>query len=426
MDLARNEGNNDLLLESLWRTGDWVNDLGTIQSAIEGLPPIRNPRRSVFEAFVLLLKVHAAPGVEEGRHEFGRLCDEGIQMALRRWWQLPEIVGGAHIPLLQSFQQFLELQEAAQVFARLHMTNQQNLETQASELKHIMQTWRERLPNPWDDINVWSDLVSWRQHVFSVVNKAYLPLIPMTHGAPANANSQAYRGYHETAWIINRFAHVARKHHLFEVCHTALTKIYTLPNIEISEAFLKLREQAKCHFQNPAELGQGLDVINNTNLMYFGAAQKAEFFTMKGMFLARLNLHDEAAQVFSQAVGLDMGFAKAWAEWGAYQDRLFEQSPQSLTVAANAVNCYLQASSLYRSNKVRKLLIRILWLLAQDDNQGTISKAFDTFKGEVPVWQWTYFVPQLLAGLSTRSEAFFAKVVLLRIAKSFPQVSPLG
>lgn len=410
------------MLESLWRVGDWAADLGPVQGAIDQLSPVRTPRRTTFEAFVALLRTHAAPGVEELRHEFGRLCEEGTQIALRRWSQLPEVVGGAHIPLLQTFQQLLELQEASQVFAALHLTNQQNLEIRAGELKHIMQTWRERLPNAWDDINVWSDLVSWRQHVFSVVNKAYLPLIPMAHGQPANANSQAYRGYHETAWIINRFAHVARKHGLFEVCHNSLTKIYTLPNIEISEAFLKLREQAKCHFQNPAELGLGLDVINNTNLMYFGAAQKAEFFTMKGMFLARLNLHDEAAQVFSQAVGLDMSFPKAWAEWGAYQDRLFEQSPQSLTVAAHAVNCYLQASSLYKHGKVRKLLIRILWLLGQDDGQGTIAKALDSYKGELPVWQWTYFVPQLLNGLSTRSEAVFCKIVLLRIAKAYPQV----
>jgi hypothetical protein len=33
-----------------------------------------------------------------------------------------------------------------------------------------------------------------------------------------------------------------------------LSRIYTLPNIEIQEAFLKLREQAKCHYQNPKEL----------------------------------------------------------------------------------------------------------------------------------------------------------------------------
>ena len=41
--------------------------------------------------------------------------------------------------------------------------------------------------------------------------------------AAAAATSFAYRGYHETAWIINRFAHVARKHSLPEVCINQLS-----------------------------------------------------------------------------------------------------------------------------------------------------------------------------------------------------------
>ena len=274
-----------------------------------------------------------------------------MQLSLRKWYYLPETVTQAHYPLLQTFQQFVELQETQQIFASLAQTNAQNLDTRSAELKSIVGTWRDRLPNLWDDINVWSDLVAWRQHVFSAINKAYLPLVPPPNapGGQQNASSFAYRGFHETAWIINRFAHVARKHNLNEVCITSLTKIYTLPNIEIQEAFLKLREQAKAHYQNPSELASGLEVINNTNLMYFNGPQKAEFFTLKGMFLAKLKLHDEANQTFNLAVSMDMSFPKAWAEWGEYHDRMFKENPTDLNIAANAVGCYLQAAGLYKS-----------------------------------------------------------------------------
>ncbi|KAG1240638.1 hypothetical protein G6F68_017464 [Rhizopus microsporus] len=133
----------------------------------------------------------------------------------------------------------------------------------------------------WDDIDVWSDLVAWRQHIFNAINRTYLPLIPLLQHPVGQANagsshSYAYRGYHETAWIINRFAHVARKHQLYDVCINYLTKIYTLPNIEIQEAFLKLREQAKCYYQNTSELTAGLDVINNTNLIKDAALQRSQ------------------------------------------------------------------------------------------------------------------------------------------------------
>lgn len=420
--LARNEGNKELLLECAWRLSDWNIDRETVESAIDTMSPVATPRRRIFEAYLALLKSPTGKP-DESKKAFNKLCDEGIQLSLRKWYYLPEIVSQAHVPLLQVFQQFVELQEAQQIYISLAGTNVNNLDARAGELKSILGTWRDRLPNLWDDINVWSDLVAWRQHVFAAVNKAYLPLVP-TAGNSLGQNSAAsfaYRGYHETAWIINRFAHVARKHHLNEVCITSLTKIYTLPNIEIQEAFLKLREQAKCHYQNPLELQAGLEVINNTNLMYFNPGQKAEFFTLKGMFLAKLHLHEEATQTFNLAVSMDMSFPKAWAEWGEYHDRMFKENPHDLNIAANAVSCYLQAAGLYKSAKVRKLLVRILWLLSLDDASGTVAKAFDSYKGDVPTWYWITFIPQLLLALSQR-EARYARIILMKIAKTFPQV----
>ena len=201
------------------------------------MSPVATPRRRIFEAYLALLKAQASKPPEDGSAKklFNKLCDEGIQLSLRKWYYLPDIVSQAHVPLLQVFQQFVELQEAQQIFASLAGTNQGNLDSRSQELKSILGTWRDRLPNLWDDINVWSDLVAWRQHVFSAVNKAYLPLVTpaaASGGVNGGSSSFAYRGYHETAWIINRFAHVARKHHLNEVCITSLTKIYTLPNID--------------------------------------------------------------------------------------------------------------------------------------------------------------------------------------------------
>ncbi|PLW51051.1 hypothetical protein PCASD_02482 [Puccinia coronata f. sp. avenae] len=180
--------------------------------------------------------------------------------------------------------------------------------------------------------------------------------------------------------MVNRFSHVARKHGLLQLCKDSLTRIYTLTNIEISDAFLKLCEQAKVQFKHSDDFGSGFEAISQTNLMYFGASQKAEFHTIKAVFLARLNLHKEALQVFNQAVSTDLQYPKAWAQWGAYQDKLFKNSPKNLQLAAGAVNCYLQASGMYKNGKSRKLLIRIFWLIGLDDANGTIGRAFDNYK----------------------------------------------
>lgn len=418
-DFAKHENYNDLLLECAWRlVENWTGpDAERVDQTVKSLMDAPTPRRHYFAAFMALQKVHAKAEVPG---EFSRLCDEAIQLSLRKWHGLPRRITNAHIPLLQNFQMLIELHDANLIYQSLSQTNSSNLDTKSQELKLLLGTWRDRLPNVWDDINSWHDLVTWRQHIFHSINNTYLPLLPAQPQSATNSggNSYAYRGYHETAWIINRFAHVARKHQLPDVCINQLSKIYTLPNIEIQEAFLKLREQAKCHYQNPNELTNGLEVINNTNLNYFGAQQKAEFYTLKGMFLSKLKHKEEANEAFGLALYHDLKLPKAWAEWGYYNDSMFKQT-QDLSHASNAVSCYMEAAGLFKNGKARKLLSRVLWLLSLDENN-TISGAFEAYKGDTPTWYWITYIPQLLTSLSHK-EARLARKILFLISKNYPQ-----
>ncbi|KAK6407439.1 transcription-associated protein 1, partial [Oleoguttula sp. CCFEE 5521] len=420
-DFAKHENINDLYLEAMWRNFEAWNSAeqrDQLDGIIKAVSDAPTPRRMFFQAFMSLLKLH---NKTETSQEFARICDENIQLSIKNWHKLPKMITNAHIGLLENFQQLVELHDASVICSSLAQTNAGNLDVKSQELKVLLSTWRDRLPNLWDDINAWQDLVTWRQHIFHLINGTYLNLLPTGQGN-ATGSSYAYRGYHETAWIINRFAHVARKHQMPEVCINQLSKIYTLPNIEIQEAFLKLREQAKCHYQNRSELNNGLDVINNTNLNYFGQNQKAEFYTLKGMFLSRLDQKGEAHDAFGTALFFDIKLPKAWAEWGRYSDQLFKESPGDLELAGNALSCYLEAAGQYKSAKSRKLLSRILWLLSLDDGDGTLAKNYANFKGETPLWYWVTFIPQLLNNLSrSEGEANIAHEILTKLAKTYPQ-----
>ena len=99
-----------------------------------------------------------------------------------------------------------------------------------------------------------------------------------------------------------------------------------------------------------------------------------------------------------------------------FNDRRFKENPNDMVYANNAISCYLQAAGLYKNGKTRKLLARILWLISLDDASGTLAQAFENFRGEVPVWYWITFIPQLLTSLSQK-EAKLAKQILIRIAK---------
>ncbi|KAF2204446.1 hypothetical protein GQ43DRAFT_387954 [Delitschia confertaspora ATCC 74209] len=418
-DFAKHENFNDLYLEATWRNFDvWNNNeqREQLDSIIKAVSDAPTPRRVFFQTFMSLLKLH---NKQETHQEFNRLCDESVQLSIRKWHQLPKRITQAHIPILQHFQQLVELHDASVICNSLATTTQANLDAKSQELKLLLSTWRDRLPNFWDDINAWQDLVTWRQHIFNLINGVYIPLLPANQNN-ATGNSFAYRGFHETAWIINRFAHVARKHSLPEVCIQQLSRIYTLPNIEIQEAFLKLREQAKCHYQNRSELTSGLDVINNTNLSYFGQQQKAEFYTLKGMFLAKLGQKNEAHEAFGTALYFDIKLPKAWAEWGRYQDMLFKEDPTNFEKAEAALSCYLEAASQFKNAKSRKLLGRVLWLLSLDNAERKLAEKFEEFKGDTPAWYWITYIPQLLGSLS-RPEAPIARQILGKLAKTFPQ-----
>lgn len=416
-ELAKHEGFTDLLLECGWRVADWAADKEPLESSIKTVMDAPTPRRQVFETF-LCLQGYATQ--TDQLQDVYKHCEAGFQLALRKWSQLPTRLTGAHIPLLHTFQQYVEFLEASSVYTSLHKTIAQNLDSKSNDLKNVLKAWRERLPNLWDDIDIWSDLVTWRKHAFNVINKTYDPLIKQLTTANNNSTSYAYRGYHEIAWIINKFAHACRKHGMLDVCLSQLNIIYNLPNIEIQEAFLKLREQAKCYYQNPNEYNTGLDVISNTNLVYFINTQKAEFFTLKGMFFAKLGQTTDADRGFSLAVQADLYHPKAWAEWGYFNDRIYQRNTKVVKPAATALHCYLQAAGLYKDRKTRKLLSRILWLISIEDDTDEISRAFKRYQGDVPVWYWITYIPQLLTALSHK-ESQFANKILISIAKAYPQ-----
>ncbi|KAI8052219.1 hypothetical protein BDF22DRAFT_743794 [Syncephalis plumigaleata] len=389
-DLARHENNPSLQLEAAWRQMDTPQfDAETMVRCLRVLPEF--PRRKGIEAFLLLQE--NSTNEPDRSSLFHQLCNDGMKLPCNNG-------------------------EAGQMCTLLLDTNAGNFDARFQELKALLQSWRERLPNYWDDMNQWSDLVAWRQLMFGAVNRTFLPLgsvLPptVTANSAANSgiagNSLAYRGYHEMAWMINRFARIARKHGMLDVCMNQLARIYTLPNIEIHEAFIKLKEQARCNLKNVGELASGLEVINNTNLAYFGVRQKAEFFALKGDFLARLERNDEANVAYAAATNADLNLPKAWSSWGRFLDGLFQQHPDQIEYASRAMDCYLQACCLQRSPKSRRHIARILWLLSTDDAQGTVAKTFETFKGDVAICQ-----------LSSRT-ARHARLVLERIAKSFPQ-----
>ena len=73
--------------------------------------------------------------LDDTKQEFERVVNESIQLSIRKWHQLPKRITNAHVPILQNFQQLVELHDASVICTSLGQTTQQNLDHKSGELK---------------------------------------------------------------------------------------------------------------------------------------------------------------------------------------------------------------------------------------------------------------------------------------------------
>jgi transformation/transcription domain-associated protein len=85
---------------------------------------------------------------------------------------------------------------------------------------------------------------------------------------------------------------------------------------------VKIREQAKAYLEMKGELGNGMDLINTTNLEYFQVQHKAEIFRLKGEFYQKMNDSENANQAFSTAISFFKHLPKGWISWGNLCDQV--------------------------------------------------------------------------------------------------------
>ncbi|KAG6647142.1 hypothetical protein I3843_07G057100 [Carya illinoinensis] len=409
VDFGKSIENYEILLDSLWKLPDWayMKDHVIPKAQVEETPKLR-----LIQAF-FALHDRNANGVVDAENIVGK----GVDLALEQWWQLPEMSVHARIPLLQQFQQLVEVQESAKVLVDIANGNKLSGSSVGvhgniyADLKDILETWRLRTPNEWDNMCVWYDLLQWRNEMYSAVIDAFKDF--------GTTNPQLHLlGYRDKAWSVNRLAHIARKQGLYDVCMTILEKMYGHSTMEVQEAFVKIREQAKAFLEMKGELTNGLNLINSTNLEYFPVKNKAEIFRLKGDFLLKLNDSENANVEYSNAITLFKNLPKGWISWGNYCDMAYKETNDEIWLEY-AVSCFLQGIKFGVSNS-RSHLARVLYLLSFDTPNEPVGKSFDKYLEQIPHWVWLSWIPQLLLSLQ-RTEAPHCKLVLLKIATVFPQ-----
>lgn len=225
--------------------------------------------------------------------QIGREISEALVVGImNQWLSLPLSSDRAHLKAYNLMQQNFEIKQVDTI-----------VKTRSEKTaKSILIQWRDRLPNQWEDISVWNDFFSWRKAGAASIFRAL---------------SMNYTSPHETAWCIDKQSHIFRKHFMPESCLGTLQKIYKLPDIEITEAYYKLKNQIKCQ----VEIGRpemGLNVVHGINMDFFTQGQEADFFRLKGDLLHAIGRPNEAYTAFKNAVELCPCLSPVWSSWGNF------------------------------------------------------------------------------------------------------------
>jgi transformation/transcription domain-associated protein len=163
-EFAQSINHPEMILEAAWRNSDWT----TLKESSAKFAINETPHGKLFQIYLALQERRLAD------REIDKLCDGGMQLALREWQGLPPFVGNAHLELLQRFQRLVEVQESGQML--LDINNYAARQGQLPHFKSFLTTWKERLCNKWEEIPVWSDVFTWRSHMFSLITSTQVSM----------------------------------------------------------------------------------------------------------------------------------------------------------------------------------------------------------------------------------------------------------
>ncbi|XRB06256.1 transformation/transcription domain-associated protein [Pycnococcus provasolii] len=424
-DFAKEVDHHELLMDSLWKVSDWQklkNDvLPRATAQVEETPHLMMVRACTS------LSHNSVPHAEQ-------YIKHGMILALQRWWQLPELSMSSHIPLLHTFQRLMELQESARVIADVSSASVEYLRRSSNfnEIRDVLETWRLRLPNVWDPLVVWSDVLAWRERIYTALLSAF------HHFQDTNA-TMVHMCRKDKAWSRSLLASVARKQGLQSASMEVLSRGIPTTDLSAVGSLSTVQGFAEALLEMPdkADHMSGLQLMNSTDLTFSSSRDCAEVFRLKGSFLEKLGRSEEANIAFADAAKMHGPLSSVWVSWGCFCDRqhrsLQEQSTQQQQLQQqhvppwleNAIICYLMGAATGSDDAKRSYLCRCLHLISDPDTKSDTRApmvAFATNATKVALPAWLPWVSMLFTTLLFTSDVKMLGDLLGKLSLYAPQV----
>lgn len=410
-EFSRKVRSHDLMLESSWKQQDWTSLRDNL-----GNPNQADPQQTkIYEVYSALQ--------ENNTQDASKHCMESSQYALKRWIGLSGISSQAYVPLLQKFHTFVELEESCSIIDEVQKAIRVNPPSNhVPDIKPFISAWRERLPNIWDDLTVWSDIIRMRVNVFRSLADCQSANSELKQVLSTLCNGEIFEN-------TIKFCDAARKQRFLDVALAALAKIPAPKSSDLNQTFQLQRQDFKCRYRmSAAERANGLIRLHRIDLDKFSTAQRAELLYLKGKFQMKEVSISAAQESFGTAVTMLESTAKYWIAWGNTFDQQLKasgpagaslQSEQGARYAEHFIRCILRAVRL-QPEAAKLLLSRVIFLLQCEPANAAILDAFSSGVDLCPSWVWLFLLPQILRVVEGPSRSAVVKI-LTKVSVDYPQ-----
>ena len=352
--------------------------------------------------------------------EVEELCATCIEISLQAWCALPPPQPESHYPLLQLFHELIEVHESGQL---LHEAVEHSRSRTFPDLRAMVYTWRNRLPNEWETMSSWDNIMRWREFCFAFVRGEFISW----------CSPERVLLLHDSPWTASVTVKMARKNRLAistafpesnEACALAI-------RMDVDDAFGKLREQIlTCHasmVSNLVHAKRGLHLILNTSMDYFYFEQRAELHRLKGDFFCNLGQFNDAHVSFSAATVICSSYGRAWFAWAALCESQYarlvvmcDNARRHVSLLKYSIKCYLAAVEHGHQLACIGGIARVLCLVRFNQEYEDLASTLRDRLDELPSWIWVPWIYYLLSGLLEREKATVC-ACLIRVAVAYPQ-----
>ncbi|KAJ6246168.1 hypothetical protein M0813_19537 [Anaeramoeba flamelloides] len=458
IEFSREITNFDLFVNCLWKNGDWDK----IKESLE-----KNRKQTIkkllIRGYLAIQQIQSEVKKKkkfnywESKPKINKIYHSGLQNILIEWNYLPKRIGQPHLEYLIKFQQFLELHESFHLIAEIeylkknsqkkhynnnsssgsgiinknvHGQNIINNDNESNNFKinnnynfsiimDILDSWKQRLPNYWEELPIWQDLLEWRLIMFNLITDNLKEL--------KIEKNIKFIGEHQKAFTLNRYAKVARKHGLISTCLTSIDRVLKLSNLTAEQAFKRFEEQTKCYMSMEGKISDGLNKLKNLELKHFPSpTHQSLYLRLKGEILTLIGEFSLANKAFYDSIRITKKLGQNWGKWARFCDLIYSKTGNE-NWAKKAIEFYYE-TSLLNGDRLNSLAPRIIWLFIKGiGNDNPLQSTKNDLKKNIfknsNLIMWIPWVNQILNELNLNANENFNqfKYLIKQISKKFPQ-----